>query len=99
MYDVTLNDYIVDGSVFVKDFREAWTTKTQKRPTWNFGPFLNDRRAPGSANCKLHCLYADKGREAFYYVLTSTKKIKKGRELFWSYGKAYWDAYDEGRIE
>jgi hypothetical protein len=98
MYDITFGGgNVLDGSVHVKEIRDQWSQTESKgnqtKPTWNFGPFLNDAFNSGlKNNCRIEgTLYWDPVVKTHFLVLYSTKTFTGGEELFWSYGKKYWD--------
>ena len=96
MYDIQFGkDDILDGSIYVAEIRDKWANKKielKDKPTWNFGPFLNDTYGTEKAvNCTIGgTLYWDPKLLSHHLVLRSTKQIKANEELFWSYGKSYW---------
>lgn len=98
MYDIDVADFVLDGSAYADEMREGKQGKIAKKPTWNFGPFLNDTRNSFTVNCKIAGGYYDKEIKKFFVEIRSTRLIQKGDELFWSYGKNYWDAFLENRI-
>jgi len=98
MYDVEFTDRetVLDGSAFVPEFYKSYH---EKKETWNFGPFLNDYYPENQKNnCKINGAFWDSKRKKFFKVIMSTKKIKKGEELCWSYGAVYWKQFKNNEI-
>ena len=92
MYDIDVADFVLDGSAYADEIRNGWQeSSTTTKPTWNFGPFLNDTRNVPTVNCKIENFYYDKELKKFFAEIRSTRSIQQGDELFWTYGKNYWD--------
>ena len=97
MYDI---DLVINGKLSTTKYgaltRECLVDEPYENTVPYWGPFCNEPSDGKRTNVKLIKMRIEKmwGRTFYHVGVRTTKKVEKGTELVWDYGKHYRREYD-----